>query len=84
MKCPNPVCKSVRTRTLNTFTAEYNAAGITWELKGLNITRRRKKCDACGEIFWSIELPEEDFKHLRRKTGRLEVAHPSVRPGGGS
>ena len=82
MKCPNQVCHSGRVSTVNTYSHDH-VIGIPAELKGLNITRRRKKCAACGEVFFTIELAEQEFTHLRRKTGRLEVAQASLRPGGG-
>jgi hypothetical protein len=80
MKCPNPTCQSSRIVLLNTYPHDH-PAGITAELRGLNLTRRRRRCEACKEVFHSIEVPEADFNHLRRKTGRLEAAQPSVRPG---
>jgi hypothetical protein len=69
----------MRIINLNTYQHDH-PAGIPAEFKGLNIIRRRRKCVACNEIFHSIELVEEEFKHLRRKTGRLEVSQPTLRP----
>jgi len=79
VRCPNPTCRSARISNLNTW--QPDDAGIIAELRGLNITRRRKKCGACNEVFFTVECDEKDFLHLRRKTGRLEVSQPSVRPG---
>jgi len=79
MKCPNPTCHSSRVTAINTY--HYDSKGIITELRGLNVTRRRKRCDVCKEIFYTVESIESDFLHLRRKTGRLEVSQASLRPG---
>lgn len=79
VKCPNPICQSTRVRAINTY--QHDAPNITSEFSGLNITRRRRICDACNETFHTIEISEDEFAHLRRKTGRLEVSNPSLRPG---
>ena len=50
------------------------------EYRGLNLTRRRARCEACSEVFFTIEVPEPDFQHLRRKPGRLEVPAAQIRP----
>lgn len=80
MRCPNPICQSRNTTTVNTY-RDDDPIGIPREFQGLNIIRRRKRCEVCKEKFTTIEVTEEEFKHLRRKTGRLEVTTPSLRPG---
>jgi len=72
----------MRLTTVNTFQeGGSNDKGILAEYRGLNIKRRRIRCDSCKEIFYTVELVEQEFQHLRRKTGRLEVVQAQVRPG---
>ena len=80
MQCPNPICQSRRSTVVNTY-RDDDPTGIPREFQGLNIIRRRKRCDVCKEKFITVEILEEEFKHLRRKTGRLEMNTPSIRPG---
>jgi len=79
MRCPTPTCQSTRIHNRNTYTASEDL-GIPAEFKLLNITRRRKKCAACNQIFFTIELSEAEFRRLTRTTGRLEGAQAAVRP----
>lgn len=70
MKCPNPKCESTNIIVKTTFKESHNR-GLTKELQGLNINRRRYKCKNCGESLYTIEMLESDFETLKRPTGRL-------------
>lgn len=86
MRCPNVICQSPETLTLNTGTPDKEGLGIPKELTGINLTRRRKRCAVCKQIFYTVEIDERDYLFLRQKTGRLESPQPMIhrRFGGGS
>lgn len=79
MKCPDPNCQSERIRAMNTY-AKTHQLGMAQEFKLTNMTRRRKWCEACGQIFFTIEVAEQDYRKLLLVFER-SLAHPKVRPG---
>ena len=58
MQCPN--CQQ-RTRVIETRAAEDGAA-----------TRRRRRCDSCGERFTTVERPEARLLFVRKRDGSRE------------
>lgn len=79
MRCPNPSCQSDHFINENTY-ARPDQIGMPAEFKILNITRRRKHCHDCNTVFFTIELPEVDYRRLMKLSGRLDAGQPRVRP----
>lgn len=78
MRCPNSNCQSERLKGLNTYT-KVSQAGMAQEFTLTNMTRRRKYCLACSNIFFTIEISEAEYRRLRAVYER-NLAQPKVRP----
>lgn len=62
MQCPKEQCSCPDSTATKTYNAHHPS--LKQSLRGLNVTRRQRKCVRCGVTFFTIELLEQDYERL--------------------
>lgn len=49
------------------------------QLRGLPLQRRRRRCLRCAELFWTVEILEDDFDRLKKPSTLAEPHQADLR-----
>lgn len=74
MRCIYQRCNSADIRIMRTsHDDQHGETSIIQRYSGMNLKRRRYKCQRCGSSFHTIEMPELIFDQLRVGNKTIDV-----------